>query len=415
MRNYLNQILDNKNRILTLCSLGGVQAASILLGLLTTALWARYTPPDTYGQYQVILSIAMIIGTLCLSGMGESLTISAAKGYDGNLIKILRYKFVALVVGGIGVACVGVYYYWNSDTAMATGLFVMALLFPLSQMDTVWISWLSGKGELNRLSAYRGIALVLSAIALAFLLLYRTTSLPVLLVGVCGVSALLTLVIIWRLTRQKSNTNEHWETIKYGFHTTAALLLGGLIAADKLIIDRYLSSSAVAVYAIAIVFPTQISTIYSIFNQMLIQKTYGADSVRTAWFNIRKPFVILVILFTSIGVIGFFLIPLFVPLLFSNKYAVAVTYAKWLWLNQALVAPSTYLANIVRSQQKIQFIYVFSIAQPLIIFMLYLLLIRYGITGIVLAKIINNWLTCLFFIVSFVYFLHEGDHVKSVS
>ncbi len=390
---------------LTLTNLGGAQGILFLTGLTSSVLIARNVSLEIYGQYQVILSLIAIVSSLCLTGLSQSLTISAAKRYDGNLTKILWLKIVAGLVGSL-VLVGASFFYRSTQPMLAFSLIFAAFLFPLSILHQIWLPWLTGRGDLNQLSLFRVISAIVGVSVLILLILFvPTIEVDHLVLGVFGVPTLVSLGVLIYALQGRTNTTVHQETINYGFHTTAATLLTGLVASDKLIINGYLSASDVAIYAIALVFPTQIKTTYAIFNQMITRHIYAADSVTAAWKYLKDKIGYLVVFFVFIGIVGFFAIPILIPLLFSERYVAAIPYGKWMWLSLALTAPITYLVNILRAQKKVTFIYTISIGQPVLLISLYFLLVGYGVWGIVIARIINYWATAVIYLGFFLYYL----------
>lgn len=383
------------------------QVATILVGIVTSALWARYLPQETYGKYQLLISFYSMLGVFCLSGMGTSLQISAAKGFDGNLFKITRLKFLASLIGALAFAGIGIYY-WESDRMLAIGAFVSAGFFPFRQLEAIWYPWINGKGRLGLVAKIRILFLLPSVITITIVVVGGFISLPEVIVISQGILVVFIVgVVIYTFRSQRENQKEDKPTIHYGFHVTGAALLGWLIATDKFIINEYLSAVDVAVYSVALIFPNQIRTLYSIFNQMILPNITRANSVREAWDYLRKRFFLLYIVFALIGIAGFFMFPIIIPLLFSEKYVAAVPYAKWLWLSLCINAPATYLANILRAQKKIKFVYFFEILHPITSIVLYVILIPWGIWGIVIAKIISNIYAWFVFVGSFIFYLRK--------
>jgi O-antigen/teichoic acid export membrane protein len=387
-----------RSRLLTLSNLGLAQVMTILLGILSSSLWARGVPVETYGQYQVIMSFIAIVGAYCLPGLGESLTISAAKRYDGNLMTILRLKLGATFVGSLVLVGVGLFYRARQPE-LATGVFLAALLFPLYQLNLVWSPWLIGRDELNRRAFLTTAGHLLLIGTLTTLILVDRRTLGELVIGVIA-------IVIYTL-RHRMNRLTHNDTIKYGFHSSVATLFDGLLATDKVIINHRLSAVDVAIYSIALVFSTQAKSVYSIFNQMITPRIYEANSVAEAWSYLRDKLGLLTLFFALIGTAGFVTIPILVPLLFSERYAVAAPYGKWLWLGSSVTMPAVYLANILRAQKKIKFVYALSLGYPVFLFVLFLLFVQYGVTGIVAARVIGRIALAIFFVVSFAYYLRS--------
>jgi O-antigen/teichoic acid export membrane protein len=380
----------------TFFSLVGAQVFAIICGVGASVLWTRFVPKEVYGQYQLVFSLMKIISSFCINGLGESLFISAAKGYDGNLARVLKYKFGATVVGSFALLMIS-FYYQGHQPVVAAGLWIAAFLFPFYELQKIGPVWLRGKGCLKQVAVLDSIGAVLSMSVLAVLVLFGCHQLDILMWGLFGVSALFSLVVLGYVMQGSQNRDTDWDTIRYGFHTTAATLLGGILFVDRVLIGEYFSLEQVAVYSIALLFPAQIKTLYSIFNQMLTPKLSEAKNVKEAWEYLKPKLKILTGIFLGLGLGGFFLIPVVIPWLFSERYAEAVPYAKWLWLGLAVTAPMTYLGNVLRAQKKMKFVYVFEILNPLVLLCLYFAFIGYGLWGITFARIIYYLSATLFF------------------
>lgn len=413
VRFFFNNSLKNRQKLLIIGSLSSVQIVAVSIGFFTSIIWARYVEKEVYGQYQVILSIMTIVNSLCLPGLSESMTISAAKGYDGNLTRILKYKTLSLLAGSIAILCIAGYYYFYSDSnsKLAYALLASAFVFPLFQLDSIWAAWLNGRGLLKRLSLFRVLTIITTAVMLLTLVYLGMQDLKILVIALIGLPGLLSVLITAGILTQRKNTVHDNDSIRYGFHVTAASLLSGLIVTDRLFLHSYVSAEAVAVYSIANIFPDQLKSVFGVFNQIIIPKSYRAGSVYDAWQNTKKHFQAMFYLFIFLGVLGFIMIPVIVPAFFSERYNSSVVYAQWLWLSFAIVIPTTHIANILRAQKKVKFVYSISVAQPVVSFILYFVLIHYGLPGIVLAKVIYLLLTALMFVGSFIFYFKEDARV----
>ncbi len=392
-----------KDTYLTLFYLGTAQVVGIILGLIGASILARYVSLDLYGNYQTILSLTIIVGGFCLPGLLESVKISAAKRFDGNLVRILALRVGASVLGGIALIGVAAYYR-NSQPQLASAVLITAFVFPIVN-TTVWQAWLNGRGRLNQLAAFSIGQSFLGVAAVLVLVFLGATSLNQFVLILIGTQALFSVVTIIYLISQRENKTWNNATIKYGFHTTAAAMLSSLIYTDKLLLNHFFSAATVAIYSVAMLFPAQIKSIYLIFSQMITPKIYGADSVTDAWEYLRAKMPLLLLLFAVIGIAGFVALPILVPLFFSERYVLAVGYAKWLWLSLSLSAPATFLGDILRAQKKIRFVYAFELAMPIVRVILYIWLIQYGIMGMVLSTISVQLAAVALFTTAFMYYL----------
>jgi len=74
----------------------------------------------------------------------------------------------------------------------------------------------------------------------------------------------------------------------------------------------------------------------------------------------------------------------------------------------ALTGPMVYLGNILRAQQKVKFVYGYSLAYYLFLFAAYLSLIKYGLVGIVIARTIMYLVSAVIYVSGFLYYLKRS-------
>ena len=350
-----------------------------------------------------------MVGVTALTGMGQALQISSAKQYDGNFISICFRKAIFSILGSL--ILLGFAYYYSGQIEVCYALGLLALVFPLVQFHSVFQPWLNGKKSFNLLVASQiSFAIIpllslLSLLALAktdlLSIVFTTSFLKILLI--CGFG----IFVFKRL----KNSNKDSETISYGYHTTTAMLFGWMIATDKLFLENNGTMEDVAVYSVALLFPNQIKALYSVINQMIIPQITEASSVREAWKYLKPRYLKIILLFSCIGFVGFFAFPIIIPFLFSDKYVEAVPYAKWLWLVLAVTAPGAYLGNILRAQKIKSFVYFLEICNPILLFILFILLSSYGLGGLIIAKSIYYISACIIFLLFFNYHNKKRIHL----
>lgn len=393
--------------------LGGLSIAQLiifLLGLLSSILLTRYFSTEIYGQYQLVLSFFAIAGTLSLPGLGESLSISAAKGYDGNLHVIVMLKTGASLAASLGLI-IFAWTYGFQDNIITQGVVCVAALFPFIQLSTLRQPWLNGKGWFRWLISTNIMVPSVQIVILLLLIWFHRKNLIDLLMWRQGAIALLSAFFILLFFKQRTSSLKDWETIKYGFKVSAVALLGCLPQFDKFIISKYLSITEVAIYSVAMIFPSQVKVLYTIFNQVFLPNIAGASDVREAWKYLRRNFINLYLFFILTGILGFLLLPCLVPLLFSTKYIESVPYGKWLWLTLCLTAPISYLGNILTLQKKINFVYITNVSHKVLVLVFYLIFIRYwGLWGMIYARIAINIFTPILYIYFFKYYLNKKTH-----
>ncbi len=405
MRQQLSSIISTQG-ILKFSKLFALRTGGILLGIISSILWTRFVDQEVYGQYKLILSIIAVVSGFCLPGLAEAVMISSAKRYDGNLRRLLAIKIAAAVCGSIAIYGAG-FYYRIEQPVLFIPFLIAALFFPFQELTPVLNSWLSGRGMVNLLFVIQLLSALTWTILFSILLYGGFRSLNSLISGNLFVGAFFALLLVFYILRKRENSITDSTSIKYGFHTSLAYSFGVLVVTDKIIINAHFSAKEVAVYSVALIFPEQIRMIYAVINQLIIPNIYKAKSVTEGWTYLRSKIAFLYLSFACIGIVGFIVFPIIIPLLFSERYAAAAPYGKWLWLSLSLTAPATYLGNILRAQQKKAFVYVFSICQPVFLFCMYNFFISWGIKGIVFSRIIFHWSAFFLFISFFFYYLSK--------
>jgi O-antigen/teichoic acid export membrane protein len=397
----------------TLGYLGSAQAILTLLGIVSSLLWARYVPTQTYGQYQIVASTVGIVSGLCLTGLSHSLTLSAAKNLYGNFKSIFILKTVASALGMMALFGVSLWAFSDQQAIGRDALWIAAVLFPVYELQKIWPAWLIGENKLRLNSSLGLIRKGLLVILIGVLILADKLDLETLVACFFGTTALFSAVVVYCIYPRHKNDDSDPEIVKFGVHVTGATVLGTLIHSDKLIILQHLSIEDVSVYAIALIFPSQIKSLNKIFKQMMIPHISSCSSIEDGWTYLKPKLPSLACLFAFVGLAGFVTLPTAIPILFSEKYVLAAPYTKWLWLALAIPAPTVYLGSILLAQQKKAFLYFNSSYYPLLLFVLYLVLIPwYGLWGAVGAQFIASTVLALVYISSFTWYLRKERHLQ---
>ena len=343
-----------------------------------------------------------MVGVTALTGMGQALQISSAKKYDGNFLPVCYRKGLFSMVGSF--ILLGFAYYYREQIEVWYALGFLALVFPLVQFHSVFQPWLNGRKNYNVLVLSQICFAIVPLLSLLFLLVLQRTDLLSIVFTTSIIKILLICGFGIFVFKGLKNSIKESETISYGYHTTTAMLFGWMIATDKLFLESNGSMEEVAVYSVALLFPNQITVFYSGINQMIIPHITEASSVREAWKYLKPRYFKIIFLFVFIGGIGFYIFPIIIPIVFSEKYVDAVPYAKWLWLTLAITAPATFLGNILRAQKVKSFVYFLEIFNPLLLLFLFVCLSKYGIIGLVIAK--GVYYISAFFIFLFFFNYH---------
>ena len=263
------------------------------------------------------------------------------------------------------------------------------------------MSWFNGKGRFASLAAG---GLITSALALCAVFLMVLFSIDEVWLAVFLFLALLSAqnaFMLSRVLRLRENTEHNEDLMRFGRHATLALMFSSLLALDVVLLEHVHKAEAVALYAVALVFPEQVKALFSIIGQLIAPRMYATDSPAQLWPSFRNKFLWLTLGFITLGLIGFVLIPLLVPLLFSAKYAAAADYGKWLWLAISCTGTFTYLGSALIATRRPVYIYTPYVGYPLCLMALYLVFVDYGVSGMVYARSVCAVLLAAFYGMAF--------------
>lgn len=391
----------------TVSVLSIAHAASVLSGIATTAILTRYLPQEAFGQYRIVLSFLGIAAAFCQQGVGQAIIMSASMGYDGNLARLVRSKILANALGSLAITVVGAYYVWR-DAALspiAAALLIAALCFPAYNLADVWSQTFNGKSRFELLARSRVLtSLVGLGCAASIALLGITNAWAATLVYLAALGAL-NLTLVRFALALRSNAKENSDLVRFGHQVTIAVMFNSLLSLDTIMLERAYSSNEVAVYAIVLLFPDQVKSIFSIVIQTLAPKIMAGTSFRDLWRTLRRTYFRLSLAFLLLGIVGFFLLPPVTTLLFSEKYSEASIYGSWLWLTISALGSTSILGYALTARQKLVSVYGTNVGHPLVLFGLYYLGVDYGIEGLVAARIIATTVLAIFFVTTFFYFL----------
>jgi O-antigen/teichoic acid export membrane protein len=383
----------------------GSQGAIMAVGLASTMVWTRFVSKDTYGQYQLVFALITMVASLSLNGLTESASLSAAKSLDGNLGPIVKLKLKTDSLGSL-ILLGAALFYGRTRPILGFGLVIAAVLYPFLFLQNIWICWLSAKEHLKRLALLQVLEPVISLLVLGVLVFALRAGLLSFLAAMLLETALFNLFVIRSLFGSRRNENHDSSVVHYGLQMSWIGWLGSLGATDKLIIDHYLSPAIVATYGIVLYFPSQMRLLFVTFSRLLSKGIYGADTVTGAWEYLKPKLFPIQMIFLSIGVMGFFLFPVLIPALFSERYRDAVPYARWLWLWWGFTGPLGFIGVTLLAQRKRKAMLIHSIGYPLLLCTASLLMIpRYGLWGAVVSSMVTSTLFSGFHFFVFRYYL----------
>lgn len=376
----------------------------LIIGVVTSAIWTRYTTVEIYGKYQLMMSFISIVAVLSIPGFSMSAQLSAAKEKHGNLEILFRKKISFSFISTVILVGIGLYYQiFKNDEEIAYMLYIVSFIYPFYNLRSIWESWLTAIGEYKKLSVIQINYALIGLLSLVISLIIIENIYLVILITFGSVAIANVFIIKYFQKRIVNNTKDD-ELINYGYKLSWAMIIPVVMSFDKLIISEYLTIEDVAIYSIAMLFPSYVKTLYSIISRLITPAISSANSIKEAWKYLKPKLLKISILFFIIGIVGFFTIEYLIHILYTDKYSESAVYAKWLWLFITLGTPVTYLADILRAQKRLKFEYISYFVVPIIKILGFIILLpRFDLWGMVYAIAITNIFTIFYYILYFNY------------
>lgn len=362
-----------------------------VFALLLSIAFANILPREIYGTYQYLLSLSTLLAALCLTGMNIALSQSVARGNDGDLRPAVRLQLLwSIVPTAIGLFGAG-YYAFQGNMTLALGVTVISFLTPAINAFNTYTAFLQGKREFKQLFVY-GVLSNIAYYACMFPAIVIAKDAVILIFANLVVNA---LTMIWFYTRTlaryqpSDQTDPH--TLPYGAHLSVMNAVGTIVAQlDSVLVFHFLGPAELAVYSFASLIPERVSGLFKFVTTAALPKF----SVQSA-DEIRQHLIGKTLRAASAGVIVAVAYALSAPFLFSllfPAYLTAAFYSQVYALMIITVAANIPAAAIVALRMNRE-LYAFNIGTPFILLALQVvLLLNFGIIGILLARVISN--TC---------------------
>jgi len=363
------------------------QAVGIALSMSLAIAFGHFASKDMYGNYKYVLSLAAMFGAISLSGLGDAMSQSVARGLDGTLVQSFKLQikwslpFVLLSLGA------SAYYGFLGNGYLASALIIVAFLQPLLSALSPFAGFFFAQKDFARgsLSLIGTNTFTFIAMIAALFLGERA----IILVGTYFLAKTIASgYFFWKARTHARNTITDPELLHYSSHLSVMNILAAIADKfDSIIIFSLLGPVQLATYAFAGAAPEQLKGVLKNFYGLSLPKLTGRplEELRvTLW---RK--ILLLSLFTF-ACIGLYI--LIAPLLFRVFFPVyldSVQYSQWYALSIVFSAIPPMLLASLTAHKKTRALYIVTNGPSIILIASILILVPlYGIMGAVIAQII---------------------------
>ena len=371
------------------------QIVSSLSTLALAVAFANLVPPETYGTYKYLLSIAGVFAIFTLPGMNTALARAVAQGHEGLIHSVTRSRVMHSLLGSVVALAGSGYYFLNENIELSLALLIIAATLPVFDTATGYLSYLLGKRRFDLQTIYHLLAQVVSTGILIVTIFFTHNIILILLayfVPLTLVRGFLYLRIARTISKEEAGVETIKETHTYGKHLTAMQILGVISGnIDKILLWKFFGPAQLAVYAFAIAIPEQVKGPLKGMSNIMLPKYAVHASIETS----RPPqnFWYKFLLYTALLVIISLVYIAIAPLLFYTlfpSYTESIFFSQILALS-LLTGAQTMPATLLTAQKRTKTQYVLTIVRSVTQLLLFIILIpMFGIMGAILATIVSN-------------------------
>jgi O-antigen/teichoic acid export membrane protein len=373
--------------------LGLGQFLSASASFLLAIAFAHFTTKEVYGSYKYIISVAAIISTFTLTGIGSALIQSFAKGLDKTLFagfKLTLKWSIFVVIGFVGA---GIYYLSHGNHDLGISLIIIAIVHPLLKAVELYSAFLMGKKEFRINTLYNTLRDLFSA-AMLFIGMYVYPN-TIFLVCVFYVSNLVANAFFyWRVVRTiKHETPIDYEALSFAKHLSFINIFLNISAqVDKIIVFHYLGAAELAIYTYATAIPKQFRALMGLLGTLAQPKLAGR-SVNEIVASIPKKFLMLLYVLGPAIIVYILLAPTIYKIFFP-QYIGAVFYSQVYALILLVMGNFSDLGLTVKQAVKEK--YALNISMSILSMVSQFILVQsMGIMGVIVATIATKYITSI--------------------
>ena len=260
------------------------QLAMTLIAVAITILLTRSISTQSYGYYQLFLSVIGTFSVISLPGIKSTIVAAVANDYDATYQRGIKKRFIYALIGSILFLIYATYNLLFGNTLLAHIGFIAATFFPfLTVADTI-ISFLQGKEKFYTIAL---VGIITTSIDLLFLYsairLGLTSALPIIIAHSLALS--LSFIIFYSYSLRFITTNKikpNWDIFGIFLSKAKAIELA-TSKLDYLLVGIFLGASELAVYAVGVKFALKF---HNIIRNILMVATPKIAKFNTAKINV---------------------------------------------------------------------------------------------------------------------------------
>lgn len=373
-----------------------LNVAALVLGFVSTILFARLLSPAEYGQYSFVLATSMLMQFLALPGMQTAISQAAAQGFDGVLRHATRVRVRFSLIGSLVLAVIG-WVTWSSHGAeVAIGFVLAALAFPMTHaVDGYW-HHLTGRQLFEQMARWRLAQIVVPTLSVWVALVLTQTFLWALAASFIS-SAVLNLWFYRQACRQFCrNTELKPGALGYGSRLSVLGVLKSVEArVDHVLLGTFLPPEQLGWFNMGDrISDAALKTPWTIVSQMLFPRLAEVPDKEAR----RRTLVwgaYLFAGFVGLLVMFWFLAPVVLPWLLGPAHHESVRLSQWLALIAAGSVPWSLFEVYAHARAAERSLWISRLVVTLThLATLPMFLVWWGVTGVLLSIAVSR-LACI--------------------
>ncbi|HVS79885.1 MAG TPA: oligosaccharide flippase family protein [Candidatus Paceibacterota bacterium] len=370
------------------------QTIAALTSFCLALAFAHFLSKDTYGNYKFVLSIATLLSSLTLSGLGTVIVQAAARNQDGFLQKAFALNLKWSTFFTVAMVVVAAYYYAQGNHALAVSVLIAGFLAPVFASANFYDSFLAGKKAFKASALLDGLSVAVPAAILIGCMILTQNFVILILAYYISNTASNLAIYAYVARAYKKNDDMDSASIGYGKHLSLMNIFSAVANnIDQILIFHYLGAASLAIYAFAIAIPEQLKGVIKNVGNLALPKFSERDAHdinATIWKKI-----LLFMLVVVLGVAFYIAVAPVIFRIFFPQYLESLAYSQ-IYSLSLIVTVSVIPSSALQAQSAKKELYASTIYSSLFqITLIFGFVYFYGLWGVVWARVITRGTTFL--------------------
>ncbi len=237
-------------------------SVSTLSGIATSVVFANLLMPQTYGTFKYILSILPFLGISTLTRIDQSLSVSVAKGFEGDTVNAMKTKMKWGLLGSLAGLGLSLYYFLQGNNELGLLILILAIFVPFFNTPLIYNNFLTGKKKFKALSITNSATIVIYSILIIITVMLSKNVFVIVLSYFITNTLIRFIALGYVLKGFPPNKEREDKTIRYGKKLSVLEIVSIAAASiDNILVFNYLGAVELAAYAFIKKVPENIKTI----------------------------------------------------------------------------------------------------------------------------------------------------------